>query len=110
TGRRDTAAASQAYELAGRIQTELSALDWVVAPQRAAVLEGVDAVACGWADGMLTRFEIRGGRIRSWHQHRQSGAETAPQLAATPREWREFADHNARLAARLTAASRGVGA
>lgn len=73
-------------------------MDWVIAPQRAAVV-GTDAVACGWADGLLTRFEIRGGPIRGWHQHRQSAAEAAPLLAETPAAWREFADHNARLVA-----------
>ena len=107
TIRREAAAAAQAYELAGRIHSELTALDWVAAPQRAAVLQFIDAVACGWAGGLLTRFEIRAGRVRGWHQHPLSQAEAAPLLAATPPEWREFADHNARLAAKLAAAPHG---
>lgn len=106
TSRRDAAAAAESYELAGRIHGELTALGWVTAPQRAAVAEPVDAIACGWADGVLTRFEIKGGRIRGWRQSRTSETEAAPLLAETPAGWREFAAHNARLAARLCAASR----
>jgi excinuclease ABC subunit C len=105
TSRRDAAAAAQAYELARRVQSELTALGWVTAPQRVAVAEPVDAVACGWAHGVLTRFEISGGRIRSWNQSRRSEVEAAPLVVATPQDWREFADHNARLAAHLAGAT-----
>ena len=110
-GRRAAAAADEAYEVAARIQAELTALDWVTATQRVVVLElgGADTVACGWADGVLVRFAIRGGRIRSWNQHRASAAEASPLLAGTPPPWREFAEQNARLAARLSAASQGRG-
>jgi excinuclease ABC subunit C len=106
-GRRAAAAADEAYEVAARIQAELTALDWVTAPQRVVVAEpgGADAVACGWADGVLVRFAIRGGRIRGWHQERASAAQAAPLLAGTPPAWREFADHSASLAARLCAPS-----
>jgi excinuclease ABC subunit C len=105
-GRRAAAAAGEAYEVAARIQAELTALDWVTAPQRVVVLEagGADAVACGWADGALVRFAVRGGRVRGWDQDRASAAEAAPLLAQTPPPWREFAEQNARLAARLSAA------
>jgi excinuclease ABC subunit C len=104
-GRRAAAAADEAYEVAARIQAELTALDWVTAPQRVALVEpgSADAVACGWADGVLVRFAIRGGRISSWHQECVSAAEAAPLLAQTPAAWREFAGQNARLAARLIA-------
>ena len=105
TVRRDAAAEAESYELAGRIHSELIALGWVTAPQRAAVAEPSDATACGWANGVLTRFDITGGRIRGWRQHPQSATAAAPLLAATPPGWREFADHNARLAARLSGAS-----
>jgi hypothetical protein len=81
-----------------------AALDWVTAPQRVAVVETADAVACGWADGVLTRFSIQGGRVRGWCQDRRSAAEAAPLLAQTPPQWREFAGHAALLAARLAAA------
>jgi excinuclease ABC subunit C len=103
--RRDSTSAAQAYEVASRIQSELTALRWVTAPQRAALPQHIDAVACGWADDVLSRFEIRGGRICGWHQQLQSEAAAAPLLAATPPEWREFAAHSARLAANLAAAT-----
>jgi excinuclease ABC subunit C len=108
-GRRQAAAASQAYELAGRIQAELAALDWVLAPQRVAVAEPADAVACGWADGVLTRFTVRNGRIRGWSEGRAAAAEAGPLLAQTPRRLREFAAENARLAAYLSAPARAGG-
>jgi excinuclease ABC subunit C len=106
-GRRAAAAADEAYEVAARIQAELMALDWVTAPQRVVVLEpgGAAAVACGWADGTLVRFAIRGGRIRGWSQDHASAAEASALLAQTPPPWREFAAQNARLAARLSATS-----
>jgi excinuclease ABC subunit C len=107
SGRRDAAAAAESYELAGRINRELVALGWVTAPQRAAIAEPTDAIACGWAESGLTRFEISGGRIRWWRQHQQPAAKAAPLLAATPPEWREFAAHNASLAARLRSVSSG---
>jgi excinuclease ABC subunit C len=102
-GRRDAAVAAEAYETAGRIQAELAALEWVTAPQRVAVLgtAAADAVACGWAAGVLVRFRIRGGRIRDWSSDHRSAAEAAPLLDQTPPRWREFAAQNARLAARL---------
>jgi hypothetical protein len=49
-------------------------------------------------------LEISGGRIRGWNQHRLSEVNAALLLAETPPGWREFAAHNARLAARLSAA------
>jgi excinuclease ABC subunit C len=102
-GRRAAAAADEAYEVAARIQAELTALDWVTAPPRVVVVKPgeADAVACGWADGVLVRFAICGGRIRNWSQDRASAAQAAPLLARTPPPWREFADHNASLAASL---------
>ena len=103
-GRRAAAAASEAYEVASRIQTELAGLDWVTAPQRVATGAPTDAIACGWADGVLVRFAIRAGRVRGWCQAHRSRTEAAPLLAETPPEWREFASDNASLAARLSAA------
>ena len=103
-GRRAAAAASQAYEVASRIQAELAALEWVTAPQRVVAIEAADteAIACGWAGGVLVRFAIRAGRVRGWGEAHRSRTEAAPLLAQTPPEWREFASHNARLAARLS--------
>jgi excinuclease ABC subunit C len=99
--RRQLAAAREAYEVAGRIQRELAALDWVTAPQRVVTAEPLDAFACGWADGVLIRFTIRAGRIRGWCSDRRSAADAAPLLAQTPAHWRAFTEQNAKLAARL---------
>jgi excinuclease ABC subunit C len=65
------------------------------------VLGAADAVACGWASGVLVRFRIRGGRIRDWSCDRRPAAEVAGLLDQTPPRWREFAELNARLAALL---------
>jgi excinuclease ABC subunit C len=100
---RDEAAASLAFELAGRIQEELAALDWVTCTQRATSMESVDVDAYGWYDGVLSVFEIRGGRLCGWTQRRCTAARAAPRLAATPAAWAQFAARNAELAARLTA-------
>jgi excinuclease ABC subunit C len=101
---RDSAAAGEAYELAGRIQAELAALDWVTCPQRAATLEPVEATVAGWADGVLVWFYVRGGQLTGWRQSAGTRAQAETWLAATPPDWRDFADRNAVLAAQLLAA------
>jgi len=60
-----------------------------------------DAAVSGWARGLLTTFEIRSGRIRSWRISRASERRASLALAATPQDWRDFADRNAALAAAL---------
>jgi excinuclease ABC subunit C len=102
-GRQEAAVAGEAYEVAARIQAELATLDWIIAPQRVAATESTDALACGWANGVLVRFTIQGGRIRAWCQQHRSHGDAAALLAQTPPHWREFADQNAKLAARLSA-------
>jgi excinuclease ABC subunit C len=101
TRRREEAARVQAYELASRIQAELQALDWVTCPQRAASLVQDDFEVAGWADGALVRFEVTNGRMCAWRQQARTSAQARPFLAATPPRWREFAQRNAELAARL---------
>lgn len=101
TRRRDAAAAAEQYELAGRIQAELAAIDWVACPQRATVLEPGTASLAGWADGVLVTFEITGGRLGDWQQQPSTQAEAQGRLAGTPPQWRDFAQRNAILAARL---------
>ena len=103
TQRRESAASAQAYELAGRIQAELTALDWVTCPQRAAGPELTDADVAGWADGVLVRFEVRDGRLNGWRQYARSRSQAERWLARTPPDWREFAARNAALAAVLAA-------
>lgn len=105
---RDAAAAGEAYELAGRIQAELAALDWITCPQRASTLEPVEARVAGWADGVLVRFEIRGGRLTGWRQFARTRAQADAWLTATPSGWRDFADRNAALAAQLLGPAGGA--
>jgi excinuclease ABC subunit C len=107
---RDAAAAGQAYEVAGRIQTELAALEWITCQQRAAVLEAQEMKVAGWADGVLVRFDVRAGRLGGWRKYVRSRAQAEPWLAATPPEWHEFAERNATLAARLRSAAIGASA
>jgi excinuclease ABC subunit C len=103
--RRDAAAAALLFEVAGRIQEELAALDWVVAPQRVTANGGTDADLSGWADGVQVTFKVRAGRLREWSQ--RACTETAARRAvdATPPAWAEFAHRNAQLAARLSPAT-----
>jgi excinuclease ABC subunit C len=98
---RDQAAAGLAFELAGAIDGELRALDWVTCPQRATTLERADFTACGWAVGRLTSFAVRGGKITRWARRDCAENEAAPWLAGTPAGWAQFAQRNAVLAAAL---------
>ena len=69
TARRDAAAGVQAYEAAARLQEEIEAVEWVVAPQRVTAPGGTgDGDVTGWAGDVLVRLRIRGGRVRSWEQ------------------------------------------
>jgi excinuclease ABC subunit C len=99
--RRDAAAAAEAFEVAGRVQAELAALDWVTCPLRTATLGGEDAEVAGWADGVLVRFEIAAGRMCGWRQYQRTRAQADRWLARTPSQWREFAAENAALASSL---------
>ena len=103
--RRAAAAQVLAYELAGRINAELAALDWVTCTQRTASLDRQDADIAGWADGVLVRFEVRDGRMRGWRQYARSSAQARPWLTATPPHWKDFAHRNALLAACLRQAA-----
>ncbi|MGH3300135.1 MAG: hypothetical protein ACRDOK_00405 [Streptosporangiaceae bacterium] len=95
--------------MAGRIQAEQTALDWVTAPQRVVVLQAADAqtVACGWEDGVLVRFTVRAGRIRGWCSESRSATEAAPLVAQKPPCLRDLAAQNASLAAKLTGGTSG---
>ncbi|MPQ96946.1 hypothetical protein GB931_03205 [Modestobacter sp. I12A-02628] len=99
TARRDAAAEGQAYEAAARLQQEIEALAWVVAPQRVTV-PGADAArdVTAWSDGVLVRLRFRGGRLRAWEQETCSRA--TPDTGA-PDGWAPFLRRNADLAARL---------
>jgi excinuclease UvrABC nuclease subunit len=95
---RDAASAAEHYETAGRLTEELGALEWVVSPQRATGPDAEDADVAGWADGMLLRLELRGGRLRGWEQRAQA---EPPSGSATGGDWAPFVQRNAALAAVL---------
>lgn len=101
---RDQASAALAYELAGRIQAELAALDWVTSPQRVTSQTAADFDVCGWSGGVRVTFGIRGGRLRLWSQRACPQPGAAAAVAAAPPGWAEFAGRNAVLAAALASA------
>jgi len=105
SARRDAAAAALAFEFAGRLQQEIEALAWVTAEQKVtrAALDDVDV--CGWADGLLIRFAVRGGRLSGWAQRPCGRAAARHHLDQTPAEWAGFAQRNAELAARLVSSA-----
>ncbi len=90
-----------AFELAGRLQQEIVALDWVTAEQKVTRPGDVDHDACGWPDGTLLRFEIRAGRLAGWTLRACGEATARRHLAGTLPDWTAFAQRNAELAARL---------
>ncbi|WP_432995536.1 GIY-YIG nuclease family protein [Dactylosporangium sp. CA-233914] len=98
---RDRASENLSFELAAQIQEELEALDWIASPQRVAALEPADLRAAGWADGVLVLFRVRDGHLDEWTQRPCPPERAKRYLAATPADWREFAERNARLAAGL---------
>jgi excinuclease ABC subunit C len=98
---RNRAAGTLAFEFAGRIHSELAALDWVTCPQRVTTMDTGDFDVYGYSGGVLVRFGIRGGRLCRWSQRSCGQARAAPQLAATPAGWTGFARRNAELAAAI---------
>ena len=97
--RRDAAAGAQAYETAARLQAEIEAVEWVVAPQRVtAPGQGGDEDVTAWGDDVLVRLRIRDGRLRAWEQ--ETCTRSAPGTRA-PDGWVPFLRRNAELAARL---------
>ncbi|WP_433165857.1 GIY-YIG nuclease family protein [Kribbella sp. CA-247076] len=97
--RRDQAAADLRFEFAAKLQDEIAALNWIVAEQKVSSLEPADVEVCGWADGVLVRFQIRAGRLCTWTLRPADGPTAA--VSATPPAWHRFAHRNAELAARL---------
>ena len=101
TARRDAAARAQAYEAAARLQEEIEAVEWVVAPQRVtAPGEEGDQDVTAWGDDVLVRLRIRNGRLRAWEQ--ENCSRSVPGTRA-PDGWVPFLRRNAELAARLAA-------
>jgi excinuclease ABC subunit C len=86
------------FELAAAAHAELGAVDWVLAEQKAALLEPVDAVICGWAGGLSIRFDMRAGRIVQWTQRACDEPSGSRLVERTPPGWRAFAARAAELA------------
>jgi excinuclease ABC subunit C len=102
---RDRAAAGLAFELAGRIQSELEAVDWVVAEQKVTRLAPLDdGEVHGWADGLLVGFRVRGGRLCEWTQRACRLPAARPYLDRTPDAWTAFATRTAELGRHLAEA------
>lgn len=96
--RRDAAAAELRFETAGRIQEELAAVEWVVAPQRATVAGGGDVDVSGWSDGSAVSLTVRDGLLCGW----TCRPSTRPGSGVRgPQAWAEFVRRNAELAADL---------
>ncbi len=124
---RDRASESLAFELAARVQQEIGAVDWIVADQKvtlpapasgspavggpavgspavggpAAGAAPADCDVCGWADGLLLRLGVRGGRLCTWELRACSRSAAQRYLDGTPARWWGFASRNAELAKRL---------
>jgi excinuclease ABC subunit C len=101
TAARDRASGAMAFELAGRIQEEIQALEWTTGIQRVTVEDGPEADVYGWSDGILVHFAIRAGRLEQWTQRSCGPARALDRLASTPPEWSEFARRAAELAVAL---------
>jgi len=99
---RDRAVGKLAFELAGEIDRELHALEWVTSPQRASSMDDADFTASGWAGGILTSFTARSGRVCEWAQSRCRRADADAWLISTPPSWADFTQRNAQLAAALS--------
>jgi excinuclease ABC subunit C len=57
-----------------------------------------DEDVTGWADDVLVRLRIRGGRLTGWEQRRCARPDRG---ASCPETWEPFLRRNAELAARL---------
>lgn len=102
---RDRACAVMAFELAGRIQTELQALEWSTGRQRVTIMDAaIDHDVYGWSGGILVHFGIHAGRLDTWSQRHCAQSRAAARLADTPPEWSHFAQRAAELAAALAGA------
>jgi excinuclease ABC subunit C len=98
---RDRAAAALAFELAGRVQDEMVAVDWLVSPQRVTTFEPYALDAYGWHEGLLVHFSVREGRLSTWRERPASARQAQRFTSATPEPWAAFAKENAVLAAKL---------
>lgn len=100
-GRRHLLAEAMQYEAAGTVQTELDAIEWIVADQQVCLLEPEEHQICGWVAGRLVRFAMRDGRIVDWTIEACDERTATPAMTASPPRWAAFARRNAELAASL---------
>jgi excinuclease ABC subunit C len=105
---RNRASDALAFEMAARIDAEMKAFAWITSTQRVTVLADANCIAYGWGDGILTRYDIRAGRLSAWSQRACAPARAQTYLDQTPAVWTDFAERNAKLAATLTAAGAGA--
>lgn len=101
--RRDGFSAALQFELAARAQADLEAVDWLLAEQKVALAEPVDADVYGWAGGILVRFDVRSGRVVRWGQRASDERSGRRLTARTPGGWLAFAQRAADLAMVLAA-------
>lgn len=90
-----------AFELAGRIQAESSAIGWVTADQKVTSDVLGDAVVAGWADGLLLELGVRAGRMQTRTLRECDDAAARDLAADTPPTWRRFVQRNVDLAVQL---------
>jgi excinuclease ABC subunit C len=105
SARREAAAAALAFELAARLQAEIEALTWITQEQKVFQPGGDDAIAYGYADGLLLQLDMRAGRLDGWRIQPARPATAAPLVAASPPQWRAFAQRNVDLAVALRTSS-----
>lgn len=101
TEAREAAAERLAFETASRIQAELAALDWLIAPQRVTGCTPADLAVHGWSDGVLFSLTASDGRLDRWSVTAVDADAAASKLHRTPPQWRDFAARNAELASAL---------
>jgi excinuclease ABC subunit C len=97
---RHAAAASEAFELAARINVELEGLEWVTSIQRVTTFAAKEADITAVSDGLAITFTIRAGRLNGWDT-RAADPHEVDALATPRKRWRPFAERNAALAAAL---------
>ncbi len=102
--RREHAARGLAFELAGRIDAEIAAVQWIAADCKTASLRPTAHPVAAWRDGVLVRLTVEDGFVIDWQVRACSERAAADDVVRTPRRWAEFAARNAELAARLRAA------
>ena len=100
--RRDAAAQNLDFERASRVQAEIQGFEWIVSEQDVTLSDPQDFDVCGWSQGILVHFGYRAGRLCRWTQRPCTQADAQLYLAATPRQWLQFAERNALLAAQIT--------